>query len=128
MDKQMPAPEAASKGFAGVPFVTGFNGQAMRLAVWPMELWLQWQADLLKAVAPAAGDWMTRRREGTEAALLALARLTACQDAKEASKIQSEWVEGESKRLESDMRALSNPAFLWPRDSAKAGGQAAQAE
>ena len=83
-----------------------FNGQAMRLAAWPLEIWLQWQGEMLKAAAPAAADWFARRREGTEAALKTLDRLTACGDFQEAAKLQRDWVENETKRLEADARAL----------------------
>jgi hypothetical protein len=126
MDKQAQTMESLVRGLSGFPFANNFNGQAMRLAVWPMEIWLQWQADLLKAAAPAVTDWMTRRREGTEAALQALERLTACQDAKDASKIQTEWIEGETKRLESDMQSFFSPPLAWPRE--KAGRRTAEAE
>lgn len=128
MNKQTRTMEGVERGLVGFPFFHGFNVQTMRLAVWPMELWLQWQADVLKAAAPAAADWMTRRREGTEAALQTLARLNACHDIKDASEIQNEWIEGETKRLESDMRALSSPALFWPWQTAKAGRNAAHTE
>jgi hypothetical protein len=131
MDKAEEVTERGMPGlFPGMSFFGGsggFSGQAMRWAIWPMEFWLQWQADLLKAAQPAAADWMARRREGTEAALKALERLCACHDARDASKIQSEWIEDEAKRIESDMRSLG-VAFTWPREFAKLSGMAAQAE
>jgi hypothetical protein len=113
--------ECVPRVTVGFPLFNAFNGQAIRLAVWPMELWLQWQADLLKAAAPATAEWLTRRREGTAAALETLERLGTCQDIKEVSRIQSEWVEDETKRLETDMRVLGGLSFLWPREAAKAG-------
>ncbi len=119
MDKQAETKASAERAEAQFPLLNGFNGQAMRLAVWPIELWLQWQADILKAAAPAAADWMTRRREGTAAALHALERLSACRDAKDASRIQSEWIEDETKRLETDMRALGGLSRLWSEESVK---------
>lgn len=121
MDKQAQTEECAERARAAFPLFNAFNGQAVRLAVWPMELWLQWQADMLRAAAPAAAEWMTRRREGTAVALKTLERLSACQDVKEVSRIQSEWVEDETKRLETDMRALGGLSFLWSREPAKAG-------
>ena len=94
MDKHPPNVGGVERTLAGFPFFKGFNGQAMRLATWPIDFWLQWQADMLKAAAPATADWIARRCEGTEAALRALERLTACQDVEDASKIQGEWIEG----------------------------------
>ncbi len=126
MDKQPQNVGGVERAFAGFPFFKGFNGQAMRLAVWPIELWLQWQADMLKAAAPATAHWIARRREGTEAALHALERLIACEDVEDASKIQGEWIEGETKRLESDVRALSGQALLWSRETGKAARHAGQ--
>lgn len=131
MDKQSQPTEGIERMFAGLPFfsgLSGFNGQAMRMAVWPMEVWFQWQADMLKTAAPIAADWMARRREGVEAVLRALERLGGCQDVKEISRIQSEWIEDETRRLESDARAFGNPALLWPREVAKASRPAAPAE
>ncbi len=126
MSKRAQAPAVATEqGVAGLPPFKGFNGEAMRLAVWPMELWLQWQADLLKSAAPALADWVARRREGTEAALHALERLCTCEDIADASKIQSEWIEGETKRLETDMRALTGAALVGLRAKAGATERAA---
>ena len=95
-----------------------FNGQVLRLAVWPIEICLRWQEELLKVAAPAAAEWFVRRREGTEAALKALGQLTACEDLQAAAKLQSDWVENEAKRLEADARAWSAQAFYWPRETA----------
>ncbi|HUK11253.1 MAG TPA: hypothetical protein VLX09_25530 [Stellaceae bacterium] len=122
--------EVTERGAPALPFfgdVGNFNGQAMRWAIWPLEFWLQWQADLLRAAQPAAADWMARRREGTEAALKALERLCACHDARDVSKIHNEWMEDEAKRLESDMRSVG-VAFTWPHQFAKLSGAAAQME
>lgn len=85
-----------------------------------MELWLQWQADVLRAAASATADWMTRRRDGTAAALHALARLSAYQDVNDASRLQSEWIAEQTKRLKSDMRALSTPTLLPQREAQEA--------
>jgi len=106
--------EGAEHGLPTLPLFgdgVGFNVQAMRWASWPIEYWLQLQADMLRDAA----DWIARRREGTEAALRALEGLCACRDARDASKIQSGWIEDEAKRLESDMRSLG-VAFAWPHE------------
>jgi hypothetical protein len=126
MSKRAQAPAGAvERSVAGSAPFRGFNGEAMRFAVWPMELWLQWQADLLTSAAPAFADWMARRREGTEAALHALERLCACEDMADASRIQSEWIEGETKRLETDMRVLTGAALLRLRAMTGAAEKAA---
>lgn len=121
MDKQAKVAEGARQ--SGFPFFNGFSGQAMRFALWPMEMWLQWQADVLKAAAPVTAEWLARRREGTESALGALQRLCACEDAEGAAKVQSDWVSSETKRLESDLRCLSGSALFWSRDAVKPAQQ-----
>jgi hypothetical protein len=117
--------QKSAESMTGFALLTGFNGTAMRWAFWPMQLWLQWQADMLKAVAPTTADWITRRREGTEAALHALEQLCACHNVADASKVQNEWIEDEAKRLESDMRAFSDSAVLFSREAAKTSRPAA---
>jgi hypothetical protein len=119
--------QKSAEGTAGFPFLPGFNGATMQWAVWPMQLWLQWQWGMLNAIAPTTTDWVTRRREGTEAALRALERLCACHNVAEASKVQNEWFEDEAKRLESDMRALSNSALLFSQETAKTNRPTARA-
>jgi hypothetical protein len=116
----------AFKSWAELPYVYGFNNQAMRMSLWPIQLWLQWQTGMLKAAEQVTGEWMVRRREGAEAALHAVERLTACQDPKDAPAIQSEWIEQETKRLESDWRALGTPALFW-RETVEAIGSTAPA-
>jgi|GEM_PF-2957912 hypothetical protein len=110
----------SDESLAGSDFLPGFNGAAMQWALWPMQFWLQWQANMLKAVAPTTAEWMERRRQGTEAALHALDRLCACHSAAEASKVQSEWLKDEAKRLETDMRAFGNSALRLSEEAAKA--------
>ena len=119
--------QKSAESTAGFPFLPGFNGPAMQWAFWPMQLWLQWQADVLKAVAPQTTDWMKRRREGTEAALHALEQLCACHNVAEASKVQNEWFEDEAKRLEKDMRALGDSTLLFSREPPKTGRPATHA-
>jgi hypothetical protein len=70
--------QKSAEGTAGFLFLAGFNGAAMQWAIWPVQIWLQWQADVLKAVAPTTTDWMKRRSEGTEAARRALEWLCTC--------------------------------------------------
>jgi hypothetical protein len=118
MEKTMDPMDRAGHSVHEFPFFNAFNSQAMRLACWPLEMWLQWQAGMLRAAAPAAAEWLARRREGTEAALAALEQLCACERAEEASRIQSQWLEDERKRLETDLRAWTGPAAFWPNVTA----------
>jgi len=115
MEKQIQSAEGAKRETALLPF----DGSAFRLTVWPTELWLQWQADIMKTAASVTTDWLVRRREGAESALRALERLSACHDINEASKVQREWIADEAERLGSDIRALSDPKRYSPPASAK---------
>jgi len=105
----------------------GFNSHAVELAAWPMRVWLQWQAGVLNVAAPATADWFKRRREGTVAALHVLERLASCQDGLDASKVQREWIEDETQRLQEDWQAAVsvNQAFLWSQDKVTARSEAA---
>ncbi len=113
-------------GEYGFTVFPGFNGQTMQTAVQPLEVWLRWQAGLLKTAAPAVVEWMERRREGTEAVCEALERLTGCEDVASATEVQREWAEGAVKRLEADFRALGGQVFSWPQNIAKSGRSAAR--
>jgi hypothetical protein len=97
-----------------------FNGTATRLMLWPLETWLQLQLEALSVVAPAAADWMERRREGAAAAIDAIERLSASKDAQEAAKVQSDWMTAETQRLEADVRAAADHAALFVRAMEKA--------
>jgi hypothetical protein len=112
--------ETAMRIFSQFPVLDGFNSQAAELAAWPMRIWLQWQAGVLNAAAPATADWFRRRCAGTEAALHALERLASCHDGLDASKVQREWLEEETQRLQEDWRALTNQAFQWSREAGNA--------
>jgi len=124
MDKQ-----SANPAFDFIENLAGFslfNGQALRLAAWPLEIWLQCQQEMLKVAEPAAAEWFARRREGTEAALKTLGQLTSCGDFQEAAKLQRDWVESEAKRLEADARALGVQALPWSREAAEASSHAVE--
>jgi hypothetical protein len=115
--------ESSAKMFAQFPGFNGFNAQAVELAAWPMRTWLQWQAAFLNAAAPTTADWFKRRCAGTEAALHVLGRLSSCRDGLDASKVQREWIEDETRRLQEDWRALTDQAFLWSREAGNAVGR-----
>lgn len=92
-----------------------FNGSTARLMLWPLQTWLQLQSDALNTVAPAAAEWMNRRREGTAAAIEAIERLSKSKDVQEAAKVQSDWMKEETKRLEADVRAVTDQTALFVR-------------
>ncbi len=119
--------ESAMWMFGQFPAFNGFNSQAIEWAVWPMRIWLQWQASVLNVAAPASVDWFRRRREGTESALHVLERLASSHDGLGASQVQREWIEEETQRLHEDWRAATNQAFLWSREAGNATARA-QAE
>ena len=104
----------------------GFGGQAVQMAVRPLEVWLRWQAGMLEAAAPATADWIERRHEATEATLKAIKKLGSCNDFAEMLEMQNGWLEDEMNRLRADMRALGEQAFAWSREAAKAGQTVAE--
>jgi hypothetical protein len=88
---------------------------------------LHLQSDMLAASAPAAADWITRRRQGTTSALQAIEKLTKCKDMQDASQVQSEWLADEAKRLEADMRALGDQSLNLARAAERASREGVQA-
>lgn len=95
---------------ASVP--NGFNGQALSWATWPMEMWMKWQLDMLRAALPATNGWMERRHDGAEETLETLKKLNGCSDLRSALDIQNEWLEKERKRLESDFSVFTTPFWM----------------
>jgi hypothetical protein len=125
MDRQTQLPFGSTLNiFSAFP---AFSGTAARIMLWPIETWLQFQSETLNMVAPAAADWMTRRREGTAAAIDAIERLGKSKDAQEAAKVQSDWLKDETHRLEADVRAVADQAALFVRAMEKASRSGAQA-
>lgn len=128
MDQHAKAAAAPQRSEPWFAYLNGFNSSTMRMATWPIEVWLRWQADILNAVAPATTEWIARRREGTESALRTLERLCNCSDAADYSKIQSSWAQEEAKRLESDFRFLTDSTRIWQQAFTNAGRHALQPE
>lgn len=101
--------------------------EAVPSLAWPLELWLQFQADLFRATEPALIGWIDRRCEGTGAVLRSVERLTTCQDFGEAISIQSEWLTGFMGRLDRDIQAVAEHALAVSQCASGATQQAAQA-
>jgi hypothetical protein len=100
--------------------------QSLLSPAWPLEHWLQLQAELLKATGPSLNNWLNRRREGTNAVLLACEKLAACRDFGDVLSIQSEWIDGAMKRLDLDVQALAEHALTVSQCTVGATQQAAQ--
>lgn len=83
------------------------NAQTLQFAVWPLRMALELQACMLGAVAPAVDNWFKRRSEGTASALHALDRLAACSEPLDASQVQAQWIQEETRRLGDDWHALT---------------------
>ncbi|HVY14097.1 MAG TPA: hypothetical protein VHB27_02630 [Rhodopila sp.] len=127
MDKTTDAKQT-QRGAEYLPFLERFSGPGIRMAVWPIQLWLSWEADVLDTAVPATTEWLVRRREGSKATYEALQRLCACKDANDAAKIQADWLQEETTRLEADFRSLSNAVLSWSQAAARTGHQAMQVE
>ena len=93
---------------------------------WPIDHWLQWQAEFLKIAAPSLNGFLDRRREALSATLRAGEKLAACRDLDDALSIQSEWAEGALKRLELDIEAAAEHAIALSHCTADATRRAAQ--
>jgi hypothetical protein len=124
MDRQARSTQIFEKTFAAFPT---FNSYAARMMLWPVQAWLHLQSDMLDAAAPAAAAWITRRRQGTAAALQALDKLSKCKDMKDASQVQSEWLADETKRIEADMRAVGDQTLALARAAEKVSREGAHA-
>lgn len=89
------------------------DGHTMHALVWPMEFWLRYQSDMLKALEPLAGHWLQRRREGLEAAVNAVERIAAAPNLADGIAAQHAWIDGAMQRLGADLKEMSGPAMLW---------------
>lgn len=93
---------------------------------WPLEHWLQFQAELFKIADPRLTDWLNRRREGTTAALRTFERLASCRNFGEAMAIQSDWIDGAMKRLDLDAQAILEQGLAMSQCATGATREAAQ--
>lgn len=105
---------------------SGVGPQDLPAVTWPIEQWLQLQAELFRATAPSLTDWINRRFEGFNAALRATERLAACRDMSEALSVHAEWLEGAIRRLDFDGRSIIQQALTVLQCAAGATRQIAQ--
>jgi hypothetical protein len=82
------------------------QAQASAEAAWPLEQWLLFELDLMKANEPGVIGWIDRRCEAALAALRAASELAACRDFSAALAVQSSWLDNAASRLERDARAV----------------------
>jgi Phasin protein len=120
------AEQRSDNPMAGLADLARFDGSLAPLWTRPMETWLQWQADLLKAAELAAAGWFERRRDATQAALETIEKLSHCNDLGRAASIQGDWLDGSVKRLTSDFEALTGHAKTLWQDAAAATRKATQ--
>jgi len=97
--------------------LTRFGAPITRMVAGPMEAWLQWQADTLKAAEPVMKGWLERRRDATAATLETIERLGRCGDLGEAALIQGEWIDGAMKRLNADIQTLTDHAMTLSQEA-----------
>jgi hypothetical protein len=85
----------------------GREAEASGETISPLEQWLQFELDLMKANEPDMIGWINRRCEAALAALHAAGELAACSDFSAALAIQSSWLDSAASRLERDARAVA---------------------
>ena len=105
---------------------TRLGAPMTRMIAAPTEAWLQWQADALKTIEPLMKGWLERRREATAATMDTIDRLTRCGDLAEAAQIQSEWIDGAIKRLNTDFQTLTEHAMSLSQEAVTVSRRAAQ--
>jgi hypothetical protein len=106
--------------------VLRFDVHMARMMARPFEMWLRYQADMLRAVEPATLGWLQRQRESADAGLQMLTRLAACSDVQETAAIQREWLDGMVKRFSADFRAVAEQAVALSQEAVSATHHAAQ--
>ena len=121
--KSAPAPAMAGACFADF---TRFDPSMAHLMTRPMEAWLQWQADTLKAAEPTMMQWLGRRREANAAMLATIEKFGRCTDIAEALQIQQEWLDGVLKRMTADLQTLAEHAMTASQEVVTVTRQAAQ--
>jgi hypothetical protein len=104
-----------------------FDGSLLQMFARPLQVCLRLQADLLRATEPFSAEWLERRREGVDAALEALEKLTRCTDLAEAASVQRAWFDGTIKRLNSDIEAMTAHVTALSGEAVAAARSATQA-
>src|ERR1700690_2429431 len=82
------------------------GAQDLPSVIWPVEQWLQFQAELMKATTPGLTNWLNRRFDGMTATLRAVEKPASCREIGEAVAIHAEWLDGAIKRLDLDSQGL----------------------
>lgn len=90
--------------------LTGKANEARASFGWAVDDWLQLQAELFGAAAPALLGWIDRRCAASGAILKAAGKLMTCQNPEELTAIHTEWLAGSLERLEHDLHAAAEHA------------------
>ena len=95
-----------------------------RLFVWPFEMMLRLQANMVSAIRESTESWAERRQEAADDAVRSFERLIHCKDIGEAVTIQQEWLEGTIQRVSEDFSAFANQNAAISRDAASSAREA----
>ncbi len=102
------------------------EGAVTQILCGPVDAWLRCQASMLKAIEPAAANWIERRRDAANATLDAWEKLASCNDLNELAAIQRGWLDGAMKRFDADLHALADHAAALSHEAMSATRHAAQ--
>jgi hypothetical protein len=92
----------------------------------PVQAYLRWQAEMLKATEPVAIGWFERQLDATNLALENFEKIANCGDIGEAVAIQREWFEAAGKRLTIELEKLTEQATSLSREAVSATRDAMQ--
>lgn len=95
-----------------------------RLFVWPFEMMLRLQANMVNAMRESTGSWIGRRQEAADDAVETFERLIYCQDVGEALAIQQEWLEGTMRRVNDDIEGFAKQGAALSHEAASSAQEA----
>ncbi|AWK89975.1 hypothetical protein [Azospirillum thermophilum] len=113
-----PIPTIADLAKVWTPWQTVLSDQT--------RLWLRGQAQALAALERFNEDWLRRRRAGVNAALAALDRMNATDDAAERNAIANAWATEAAGRWVEDMKSMADCMEAVTKETMASGGEAAE--
>lgn len=104
-------------------------GSVAEMIARPLEIWLRWQVDVVKAAEPVTSSWLERRREAAAATLEAVEQLATCRptDFGRAAEIQRDWLDGAMKRWNMDMEAWTTQAATLSQEAGRYAARSSSA-